>query len=127
MEPFMRMPRISKASITVVTLASVLFGGCASNVPALSSHELPMRVEAARTRADHDAIALHYEREATAARATADKHRRLAETYKGHVLDGRGWASMSAHCTAVASSYEKLAAEFDRMAAEHRELGKSVE
>ena len=74
MGPFMRMTRISKASITVVTLASVLFGGCASNVPAQSSHQLPMRVEAARTRADHDAIALHYERVATAARTTADMY-----------------------------------------------------
>lgn len=119
----MRMPKISKASVAMITLASVLFGGCASNAPALSSHQLPMRVEAARTRADHDAIALHYDREATAAHTTADRHRRLAETYKG----GRGSASLSAHCIAVATNYDKLAAEFDQMAAEHRELSKSIE
>jgi hypothetical protein len=64
-----------------------------------------MRAEAAKTYDDHHAIALHYEGEATVARATADKHRRLAETYKGSVLNGRGWASISVMPTPMLSPF----------------------
>lgn len=120
------MLRMSKASVTTAMLTVFLLGGCASTAPALSSHALPMKIESARTQADHDLIALFYEKQASTARDLADRHRQLAETYKGPVLNGRGWASMSAHCLSAATSYEKLAEEFDKMTIDHREPNKAI-
>jgi len=102
-------------------LASAFLIGCASSPTSAPSAVTQQRIEAAQSRADHDALAIHYEREAAGARTTAAEHRKMAKSYLGY-QGGRGGGNMSAHCNALVRSYEGIAADFDAMAAAHRQM-----
>ena len=114
-------PRTLSALASILLAASVATG-CASG-PKPPSPELQQRIAAARTPADHESLAAHYDFEAAKARATAEEHRKLAQLYRGQPMGGRG-GSMSNHCNAVVGMYENIANEYGRMAAEHRNLAK---
>ena len=100
---------------------SVVLAGCASG-PKPPSPELQQQIEAARTSTDHDALTTHDVRQAAGARAIAAEHRKMAISYARMPPGGRGGGSMPAHCNAIANSQDGIAAEFDGMAAVHRQL-----
>ncbi len=111
----------SSLRIVLLLLLSAVFVGCASG-PNAPSPELLQRIESARTRGDHEALATYYNQEAAKARAIADNHRKMAKSYQGNLSGGRGGASMPAHCNAIVRSHESIAAEYEGMAAAHRQL-----
>jgi len=111
----------SSRRIASLLLLSLVLAGCASS-PSAPSPDLMQRIESARTRGDHEALATHYDQEAATARATAENHRKMAKSYQGNLQGGRGGASMSAHCNAIVRSQEGLAAEYEAMAAAHRQF-----
>lgn len=69
----MNMNRESLARLASVLLLGILMAGCASG-PGAQSPELLQRIEAARTRSDHESLVTYYEREATVARTNAAFH-----------------------------------------------------
>ena len=111
--------------IAATLLLSVIVAGCASG-PAAPPADLLQRIESARTQADHESIAAYYDQEAAAARASAATHRKMAASYQGNVGGGRTATSMVAHCNAIVSSQEAIAAEFAGMAAAHRQMGQQA-
>ena len=111
----------SSRRIASMLLLSLVLAGCASG-PNAPSPELLQRIEAARTRGDHEALATHYNQEAAKARAIADNHRKMAKSYQGNLAGGRGGASMPAHCNAIVRSQEGIATEYEGMAAAHRQF-----
>ena len=116
----------SSRRIASALLLSLVLAGCASG-PGFPSPELLQRIESARTRGDHEALATHYSQQAAAARAIADDHRKMAKSYQGRVVDPRGGGSMPAHCNAIVRSQESIAAEFEGMAEGHYELAKRAQ
>ncbi len=102
-------------------LLSVFLAGCASSGPNPSSPNLQHQIETATTRADHQALAAHYEREAALARTSAAEHRKTARAY-GTPPIGRGGLNTKEHCEAIASQYEAIATEYDGLAAHHHLL-----
>ncbi len=98
-------------------LLSIVLAGCASGPTSAPVPELQQRIEAAQTRADHEALALNYDREAAAARAKAAEHRNMARSYRG-----RSGGSMEAHCNSLVRNYESVATEFEGLAADHRQM-----
>lgn len=111
--------------IASALLLSVIVAGCASG-PTTPPADLPQRIESARTQADHEALAAYYDREASAARASAAEHRKMATSYQGMVAGGRGGASMAPHCNAIVRSQETIATEYEAMAAAHRQMGQQA-
>jgi hypothetical protein len=108
-----------------LVLATGALAGCAGFATA-PSPALRQQIEAARTPADHQALAKHYVAEADAARAKAAEHRRMSTSYQGMIGGGRGGGSMAAHCNALASSFDGIAAQFDAMAASHRQMAEQA-
>jgi len=106
---------------TSALLLSIALIGCASQPSSAPSAATQQRIEAAQTRADHEALAVYYDKEAAAARATAAEHRKMAKSYQTYQA-GRGGGNMPAHCNAIVRSYEGIATEFDAMAADHRRM-----
>ncbi len=80
----------------------------------------------AETAADHQALAEAYDAIAADARVQAEKHRKMANAYRGkRTPKGRSAitsAAMKLHCTRLASQYEATAAEAEMLADLHREL-----
>ena len=112
--------KLSRRTASAFLLGAIV-AGCASG-PTGPSTDLVQRIESARTRDDHEALAAHYDREATAARASAAAHRKMATSYQGMISGGRGGGNMPAHCNAIASSFEGIATQFESMATGHRQM-----
>lgn len=106
-------------------LLSAVLAGCAS-APNGPSPDLLQKIESARTRSDHEALATYYTKQAAAARALAAEHRKMAQSYQGMFAGGRGGASLPAHCNAIVRSQESIAAEYEGMATGHRQMAEQA-
>lgn len=98
--------------------------GTAPHAPTL---ELLQRIDSARARFDHKALAAYYNQEAIAARAIATEHRKMARCRKAVVAGGRGDTRMAAHCNAIVREQEGMAAEYEGMAEGYHELAKRAQ
>jgi hypothetical protein len=96
----------SSRDVALLLLLSVVLASCASG----------------RTPSDHQALATYYDQQAAAARASAADHRKMGSSYTGMYAGGRGGASMSAHCNEIVRNQESIAAEYEAMAAGHRQM-----
>lgn len=115
----------SRRMAAVLLLAAIALSGCAG-LATSPSPVLQQQIEAARTRADHEALVKYYNGEAAAARAKVAEHRKMATSYQGMISGGRGGGSIPAHCYAIASSYEGIAAQYDGMAASHQQMAEQA-
>jgi hypothetical protein len=90
------------------------------------THDMDTMIQRATTKADHQALATHYEEEAKALRTKAADHRRMAQAY----VKGGGYAVTKAnlpqHCEALASTYDKAASENTELAKQHRQLAEGA-
>ena len=86
------------------------------------THEMDTMIQSATTKADHEALAAHYEQEAKALQAKAADHRRMAQGYakSGGYAVTKG--NLLQHCEALASTYGKAADENLELAKQHRQL-----
>lgn len=115
----------SRRVAAVSLLVGIALSGCAGLATA-PSPALQQQIEAARSPADHEALAKYYDAEVAKARARVAEHRKMANSYQGMVSGGRGGGSMPAHCNAIASSYEGIATQFEGMAASHRQMAQQA-
>lgn len=112
---------ITRRAALVLTIATLT--ACASS-PAPAPADMAQKVEAARTRDDHESLAAYYAQEAGKARATADQHRAMAKAYQGR--SDRGSVSMAPHCQSIVASEDAIAAQYDAMAAAHKQMASEV-
>jgi hypothetical protein len=116
----------------VLSAVVLILGGCAVEGPVRLAG-IEQKIEAARTRADHQEIAAVYEQQAEWDRAAAERHRGLARAYE------QGWVwnpprvggvssarrenqSLIAHCENLARIYQQAAEENIALARTHRQL-----
>jgi hypothetical protein len=109
-------------SASALALAAAAFP--AAGEGGISNEELMHKIQSARTRADHEQIALIYEKQATADLAAAEEHRRMGSYYQG--VDPRGagrgtFGSMAVHCNNLVGLYTRAAKEHSALATLHRE------
>jgi len=111
--------------LSAALLLSAVLAGCATG-PQPPAPDLVQQIAAAKTPADHVALATRFEQEAAAARENATRHELMGNTYKASPYDKGGKdATMRAHCNQLAKSFQSSAAEYDAMAAAHRTFGQS--
>lgn len=115
---------LSNRRLATAALAGLVLAGCAA-VPPGPSADLLQRIESARTRADHEGLAAHFTKEAADARTKAELHRRMARTYQGAA--GRGANPILGHCNAIVRSQEALTADYEAMAAAHRDFARQAQ
>jgi hypothetical protein len=104
-------------------IAAVLTA-CAPGQPyrATGEQSLGEAIAKAKTKADHEALAARYEREAEALRAKAEQHRRIAGYYRqygGRLLVRK---SLMEHYLRLATDYWEAAEEKLSLAKLHRQL-----
>ena len=96
---------------------------------ALSAAAAPpdaVTITAAKSSADHEAIAQAYESEAASLEKMAAMHKNLGDTY-GSQAGGKALHTAQAkHCVSVAKDLDAAAKEERALAAEHRRLAKSA-
>lgn len=108
---------------TSMISAGVLALALSSIVSAAGSTPVePAQIQAAKTPADHEAVAKAYEGEAADLDRKAEMHERNAETYKG--AGKPAFAGQAKHCAALADDLKAAAKESRTLAALHRDLAK---
>ncbi len=111
----------SRRLAAVLLLIGAGLAGCADLTTA-PPPAIQKQIEAARTPADHEALAAYYVKQAAEARARATEHRAMGKAYSITPPGGRGGGSWAVHCNATATSYDDIAARYDAMASEHRQM-----
>lgn len=92
-----------------------------------AEHVDSAQIAAAKTPADHEAIAKSYDAEAVAADAKASAHEVMAKTYRlGGAPKGPNSANtaMAGHCEKLVKQYRGVAEENRLLAAAHRQMAK---
>jgi hypothetical protein len=111
-----------KAKLLIALLLAL---GLATACSEMVSHPMDMTqaVENAKSKADHEALARHYEEAARDMQLKADEHKKLLSQYeaKGY-LYGKQALDLQAHCRRLINAYEKAAEENLEMARLHQQL-----
>ena len=90
------------------------------------THDMDTMIERATTKADHEALATHYEQEAKALQAKAADHRRMAQAYAKSGGYAVAKINLPQHCEALASRYDEAAGENLALAKQHRQLAEEA-
>ena len=115
MKPLVRM---MSAGLAVLALSG---GAWAAGSKALD----PAKIAAAKTPADHEAIAKAYEAEALKIEKMAEMHKNLGQAYGAP--GGKPWqVGQAKHCDSVAASLKTAAQEERALAAEHHNMAKEA-
>ena len=105
-------------TILALSLTLGLLTGCATDPHPMDMSQM---LQNAKTPADHEALAQHYEQAAQDMQAKVAEHKVLLEQYKAH-LYGKQMQGMQTHCQYLLSMYEKIADENMKMAEAHRQM-----
>jgi hypothetical protein len=94
----------------------------------LSRSGLKRLIVSAKTAADHERLAAHFDAKAAQLERDAKDHDELAEDYKRNPPVSRRVekSQSSEHCRDLAKDYAKVAQDARRLAADHRELAKEA-
>ena len=90
------------------------------------THDMEPLIRNARTKADHEALAAHYEEEAKALEGKAAEHERFAQVYAGQLDSPRVKLNQPQHCRNLAAKYREAAAENLELAKEHHQLAEAA-
>jgi dihydroxyacid dehydratase/phosphogluconate dehydratase len=90
------------------------------------THDMDTMIQKATTKADHEALATHYEQEAKALQAKAADHRSMGQAYakSGGYAVTKG--NLLQHCESLASTYERAAGGNLELAKQHRQLAEGA-
>ncbi|MGR8950949.1 MAG: hypothetical protein ACU83V_00825 [Gammaproteobacteria bacterium] len=98
-----------------------LVAACAERNP--HPMDMTQAVQNAQTKADHEALAEHYEEAAKEMQAKVDEHKKLLSQYESKsYLYGRQAQDLKAHCRGLINAYEKAVEENREMAKLHRQI-----
>jgi hypothetical protein len=110
---------------TELLIALLLALGLVTACSKMNPHPMDMSqaVENAASKADHEALARHYEEAAKEMQLKANEHKKLLSHYeaKGY-LYGKQAEDLKTHCRGLINAYEKAAQENLEMARLHRQL-----
>jgi hypothetical protein len=88
---------------------------------------LDAKISAAKTAADHEAIAACYADMAKDAQAKVAEHQKMAKAYGMAGVGNQATKThFHQHCEALIRSYEAEAKEYDAMAKAHRQMAKNA-
>jgi endonuclease III len=110
----------TKLLITLL-LALGLLAACSEMNP--HPMDMSQALQNAESKADHEALAQHYEEAAKEMQLKIDEHKKLLSQYQSKsYLYGRQAEDLKAHCQRLIDVYEKAAEENLSMAKLHRQM-----
>jgi hypothetical protein len=114
-----RLVTILSAGVTAVMLSGSAWAADAAMVT-------PAQIAAAKTPADHEAIAAAYDKEAAQLESMAREHSEMAVAYRAGSLGNKGANphAMATHCDKLTQEFKAAAQENRDLAAAHRQMAK---
>jgi hypothetical protein len=114
---------------TGILLASVLAATLAlptTQVRAADCSGLDAKISAAKTAADHDAIAACYDAMAKDAQAKADEHKAMGAAYRKGGGPAVGKLGLPQHCDHFTKTFQDEAKMYEEMAKAHRQMARNA-
>jgi endonuclease III len=106
-------------TLIIPFLALGLLTACAEMNP--HPMDMTQAVQNAESKADHEALAKHYDEAADEMQLKVDEHKKLLSQYESKAyLYGRQAEDFKAHCQRLVDDYEKVVASNRKMAEMHR-------
>src|SRR5262245_14522887 len=112
-----------RRSITILSITAL--GLSLGTLSATAAVPTPAAIAAAKTPAEHEAIAKAYESEARALEKMAAKHKDLGQTYGSQAGGKALQAGQARHCDSVATDLESAAKEERALAEEHHKMARN--
>lgn len=116
--------RIKRSFPLLMILALITFLVSPNQIYAGEEDEITTLIETAKTPEDHIKIAEFYEMQAQKMQKKAAKHTAMASAYKSR---SKPWPGMVRHCTNLANESKEEAAEYNKLAAEHRKMAQELQ
>lgn len=107
-----------------LAVAAALAAAPAQRAVAADDADIAAKIAAAKTPADHDAIAAYYEAQAADLRAKIEMHKKMGADYKK--LPHNNKVHFDKHCDALIRDYTAAAKEYDALAKAHHEMAKQA-
>ncbi len=107
----------------ILFAATVPASRAIAQLATVTDDNLDQSIAAAKTPADHEAIAAFYDKEAARLEGYAKLHHSTHETYEKFRLKP---SDMAHHCDELAKSYQRGANEAKTLAEEHRAMAKKA-
>jgi hypothetical protein len=113
-----------KRFITMLSAGAVALVLSNSAMAGTESPVTAAQIQAAKTPADHEAIAAAYDKEAAELEKMAKDHEGMARVYQAAASTQKGMnaPAMKSHCERLATQYKEAAEANRQMAAEHRKM-----
>ena len=111
----------SSHRLAVVLVTTMLVGWAAPAVHAdqITDESAVAAMAAAKTSADHQALAAYFTSKAEAAASNAEWHQKMLASFTGKLQQ-----NMAVHCKSVIRSYQQQAKDYAAMAKEEEKLAK---
>ncbi len=107
-----------------ILLSATLMSGALAQAPATAG--FAEKIVAAKTKADHEQLAVEFDKQAEADKAAVERHRKMAQAYTTAPWAKASGAGMVKHCKALIADYEKAARQNADMAKMHRDIGSKL-
>ena len=110
---------------TIAAAVALFAIGAFAYAPLGSTQEgksIEQMIAGAKTPADHEAIAAHYDKEAKDAHEKHTKHQKMEEFYQKNPAMNK--AGFSFHCDRIALDFQEAARNYENLAKLHREMAK---
>ena len=117
-------------SWVLVVVALAVNAGSSGVAWALDHSGVAALIQTAKTEADHEAIAKHFEEMAAEAKESAARHQEMGAAYTNNLPPNQKSTTrslnrtMPPHCRNLVKEYQAAAAEYLAMAKVHREMAK---
>ena len=110
--------------IAAGVLSALLVGAAGVSAVRAESHgDMAAQVAAAKTPADHEALAASYTKMAEETKAEIATHEKMLAAYR-KILTDKTLGTFENHCNTIIAGLKKQATEYEAMAAAHRDLAK---
>ncbi|HEY8097347.1 MAG TPA: hypothetical protein VIE65_14800 [Methylobacter sp.] len=114
---------MKKQLVITLFLALSLLSACSEMNP--HPMDMSQALQSATSKADHEALAKHYDEAAEAMQVKVDEHKKLLDQYQSKsYLYGRQAEDLKAHSQELINVYEKAVAANRKMAEMHRKIAR---
>jgi len=116
-----------RTGLVLATLFAAALALPTSPVSAADCSGLDAKISAAKTAAEHEAIAACYDAMAKDAQAKVDEHKKMAKAYSMSSIGRQATKThFHEHCEALVRIYESEAKEYDALAKAHDQMAKNA-
>lgn len=115
-------PRKMLLVAALAAALAVIWAASPAGADTITDDNVEATMKAAKTAADHQALAEYFTAKSKAAEAEVEKHKRMSKLFSG-----KGGASWEAHCQSLIKTYQEQAKDYAALAKEQTAVAAALQ